>query len=239
MIVGITGRIGAGKDTLAETLKLIDSEELGLPPHEIENPLQIKKMGEKIKQITAIILGIDRDLLEDREYKEKPLGEQWRIYTCDGHIRAHEIEAKQIADYIWSREGTNIPVKSSVLTPRKIMQLLGTEATKEIIHPHIWINSFYNGYSEDDNWLITDIRYPNEAESVRERNGVLIRIHRDNPDLPNSVANHPSETSLDMWTDWDYVVDNNGTYKQLYNKAKLIYKEVFSERRRKGQGNPV
>jgi len=37
---------------------------------------------------------------------------------------------------------------------------------------------------------------------------------------------HESETALDNWTDWDYVIDNNGTLEELVEKVKQILIEL-------------
>lgn len=94
------------------------------------------------------------------------------------------------------------------------------------------------------NWIITDTRFPNELAAVKERGGITIRVNRDIPcnickltkaerrgslckeiTCPNGLPNrglHPSETSLDHITDWDYVIQNNGTIEKLVEKLKPI-----------------
>ncbi len=36
--------------------------------------------------------------------------------------------------------------KAKRLTPRKLLQLLGTECGREILHPNIWVNALISGY---------------------------------------------------------------------------------------------
>lgn len=54
------------------------------------------------------------------------------------------------------------------------------------------------------NWIITDVRFPNEAEAIKDRGGFIIRIDRPGVEPVNA---HPSETALDNW-DFDYRIAN-------------------------------
>ena len=62
------------------------------------------------------------------------------------------------------------------------------------------------------NYIITDVRFPNEADAVKQRKGINIRLQR-NSDLDNNDT-HISESALDFYK-FDYVVDNNGTIEEL------------------------
>ena len=85
------------------------------------------------------------------------------------------------------------------------------------------------------NWIITDTRFPNEADAVKSRGGINIRIERDDyifdgagkriiptkEYVNTSNKQHESETALDNYT-FDYVIDNNGTIEDLIIKVKEI-----------------
>jgi hypothetical protein len=55
--------------------------------------------------------------------------------------------------------------------------------------------------------LITDVRFPNEAQGIKDRGGYLVNVQRINEDgsqyvAPDRPADHPSEVALDNWN-WD------------------------------------
>lgn len=127
------------------------------------------------------------------------------------------------------------------LTYREMLQKIGTEAMRNNIHKNVWVNALFADYYRNKkhgdhfinkkttpinvgalpNWIITDVRFPNEAEAVKERSGILIRLRRDLcTDL--NLANHPSETSLDNYEGFNYVIDNNGSIEELIEKVKQI-----------------
>lgn len=82
------------------------------------------------------------------------------------------------------------------------------------------------------NWIITDLRFPNELEAVKKRGGITIRVNRPcdicggsgyhKMSCPVSKSGeHSSETALDD-AEFDYVIDNNGTISELIDKMRNI-----------------
>lgn len=144
---------------------------------------------------------------------------------------------KEVASIVFDirKEYWNDPsIKASLinnynLTGRDILQKIGESFRKEI-SPDIWVDSLfsrydnlnYREYSGDvvkPNLIITDVRMPNEAQAIKDRGGILIRVDRET----GYKDNHISETALDDYQDWDYIIDNNGTLEELINKVKELY----------------
>jgi hypothetical protein len=105
---------------------------------------------------------------------------------------------------------------------------------REGLHKNTWVNALladYKAYNvstdEDGNvtyrmphWLITDTRFPNELAAVREKGGIAIKVVRDN--TTDIGATHSSETALDHITNWNYVIDNNGSIEDLKQQLSRI-----------------
>jgi hypothetical protein len=107
---------------------------------------------------------------------------------------------------------------SDYWTPREIMQEVGSFFRK--IDYNFWVRSLHDLIKSSTNtdWIITDVRHLNEAWYVK-RNGFLIKIIRENADEIHGM-NHESETALDDYTDYDMVINNDGTLEDLQNAAK-------------------
>lgn len=76
-------------------------------------------------------------------------------------------------------------------TPRYLAQTLGTEWGRDTIDPDIWVKlTLERARISPRPVVIADVRFPNEANLIRENGGVLVRIER-----PEIVPNleHPSE----------------------------------------------
>ena len=82
------------------------------------------------------------------------------------------------------------------------------------------------------NWIISDTRFPNELEAVKNRKGVCIKIERDFEQLykdkgisiPANLihSNHLSETALDSYKDWDLVIYNDNDLEQLIDNVRIF-----------------
>ena len=70
----------------------------------------------------------------------------------------------------------------------------------------------------DDDVVITDVRFPNELEAIKERNGNTILIQRKG--LPDST--HISEQLPNDPSQFDYIIENHGTLEDFENNISLI-----------------
>ena len=110
---------------------------------------------------------------------------------------------------------------------RKLLQDIGT--TGRNYNRDLWANKTVDRIQEwsRDNQLavVTDIRYPNEIQQVKREfsDVVAIRITRDSVEK----LKHPSETALDQWTDWDYLVENNGSLEEFQEKILEIMEGII------------
>lgn len=109
---------------------------------------------------------------------------------------------------------------SALTTPRRIMQIMGTDVMRKR-YDDIWINVKF----PEGNVVVTDVRFPNEAQSVVDRGGKLIRIVN-----PRIEANdqHASETQVDD-VEVDHVVKNDGPIKRLHTRAAKLVTTLTNE----------
>ena len=90
-LIGISGKMGSGKDTVGKILQYLSTSE-GSNKFTLElllnrqfkfscttgnSDYQIKKFADEIKDTVCRWIGCTREQLEDREFKEKELGEEW------------------------------------------------------------------------------------------------------------------------------------------------------------------
>ncbi len=125
--------------------------------------------------------------------------------------------AKKISDWDGNEE----------TKPRKFLQTLGTDIIGNTIDKQLFvrrINEDIKVYSKYfDIIIISDVRLINEIEQIKKANDdkvVTIRILRDTKIKSNNK--HQTETELDNYEDFDYVIDNNGTLEELNSQIKEI-----------------
>lgn len=102
---------------------------------------------------------------------------------------------------------------------RRTLQRIGTEAGRKVLGESVWVNlAMRKASAAGENVVITDCRYPNEAEAIRAAGGIIVRVDRPGTDLTDA---HPSEVAMDDWP-FDARVINNGTIQGLHDCADRI-----------------
>ena len=106
---------------------------------------------------------------------------------------------------------------------RRLLQALGV-AVREHIDSEVWVDAaLVKAAAVPGPVVITDVRFPNEAERVRWDGGKVVRVNR--PGLPQTDL-HISETALDDLVA-DYVVGNGGTVADLHESADEVARLVL------------
>jgi len=141
--------------------------------------------------------------------------------------------------------------KNEPLTPRMLLQTIGTDCVRKLIHEDTWIDILFHNADINKNLIITDVRFPNEADAIKDRGGIVIRLTREvcpvcgesenhhvnydytKQDMPieSILCNkcgtffhedaHESETALDNY-DFNYIIENHGTKNDLFTELKKI-----------------
>jgi hypothetical protein len=108
------------------------------------------------------------------------------------------------------------------------MQVVGTDIFRKL-DTNVWVRSTINKIIRDkpDLAVITDCRFPNEVDSIKQSGGKVIRLTR-NP----FQSDHISETVLDKdsydWSNFDYVVDNSDiTLLDQFTQIKKLLEEIL------------
>lgn len=234
---------------------------------------QIKKFASKVKDIASLMTGIPRHRMEDQDVKNKTLGDltgdPWIRYRCrveemfetsievettylDPLFKTEE-EAEEYLDnyYRPAYQVIKEEVIKEDLTLRNLLQFIGTDAFRETIHPDCWVKALFADYNIYDKWIISDTRFPNEADRIKSEGGLLIHIDRPLelrfPELHEQYKKvgqyssfekfllheynetykyimHTSETALDSYEGFDkrFVNDTNDI-EYLIKQIKLIF----------------
>lgn len=222
MLIGISGYSGSGKDTIGIIIQYLLSNTKHVAIEEAlnnysdneywlddESGWEIKKFAGKLKDIASHLTGIDIEDFEDQEFKKTNLGPEWWT-TCDEGYQP--------------------------MTVRDFLQKLGTDALRMGLHDNVWVNALMADYRPEEswlntslgekpdvvypNWIITDTRFENEAQAIKDRGGIIIRVER--PGIV-PINNHPSEIGLDDWK-FDYKIANVSDVVSLMFTVENILK---------------
>lgn len=158
-LIGLSGRSGNGKDLIGDIIQYLTANETqqhNIDVHDWDSNViksagiwTVKKYADKLKDIVCLLIGCTREELEDREFKVKPLGEDWRIYERtyrENNMIHKELLTKERYDILSKVTPSVATYKTEILTPRTLLQKLGTECGRRIIHPNLWVNAMFSDY---------------------------------------------------------------------------------------------
>jgi hypothetical protein len=117
------------------------------------------------------------------------------------------VPARRFEDRDWKES----PIDWLGRSPRELLQTLGTEWGREMVHPDIWVRATIRRINYMTRVVISDCRFDNEAAAVKAAGGKVIQIIRPGYDPVNS---HKSETALSPHL-VDRVLVNDGTLDGL------------------------
>ncbi|MFD7677501.1 hypothetical protein [Streptomyces sp. NPDC060187] len=150
------------------------------------------------------------DKLKEFLYQVNPL--------IPGYFGAGNLRLRQLVDSTgWDYAKTKYP------EVRSLLQRTGTEAGRRVLGDDVWVEALYADHHDAAGLVVTDVRFPNEAEAVAKRGGVMIRVERPGvgPTKDKHGRAHISETALDDWP-FDHVLVNDGLVADLHAKLQGV-----------------
>lgn len=107
------------------------------------------------------------------------------------------------------------------MTGREMLQVLGTDVMRNNFHQDVWLLLAKQELLKHEMVCISDVRFENEAQLIKDLGGFVIRINR-----PGALTAdlHESEVALDNYEEFDWIIDNDGDllkFKKEVAKATL------------------
>lgn len=182
---------------------------------------KIISFAKPLKEVLSNILGVKTSKFEDRSFKENKF-----VYLYDFRILDKYLldDSDILSDNKFTKaikSGEPLP-QNTYLSIRQLMQYVGTNVLQTYLGRRVWINSTLK---HKEPFIISDLRFIEEFNAVKEKGGTVIYIKRDSA----KPGTHQSEKEvLDLYNQgkFDSVIDNNGTLKDLFNNLKEIIWQV-------------
>lgn len=196
-IIGFCGAKQSGKNTSATMVKDIVMEDGESRDFTETHIVGIESFAAPIKSMIAMLLDF---------YGVAPV--------TQGHLLVPYLEG----------DLKEVVIPALGVSPRSLMQTLGTDWGRNIVNPDIWLNSMrirLTAYEEMRKHgyksaivMVTDVRFDNECELIHSLGGKIVRIDRPGH---GGVDEHDSEAGVTL-TNIDQIIDNDGTLEDLKEK---------------------
>lgn len=229
IILGISGPVGSGKNTVADLL-IEQFEQDGIKARRIS-------FASKLKDVCCLMFGWDRERLEsDPLYKEGGLGgwvprdnpgevpmskEELLLSLSDGHfpsdcadpdLTPKELEQadQEIRDRLWKENqiryvelDTDEACVALGLTRRQLMQMIGTEGMREQVNPDFWVILVRLAMSRGE-YTDLDVGIISDARFSNELNfiketGFTMQVRRTSNTSLTPYTTHQSEREWQAW----------------------------------------
>lgn len=136
------------------------------------------------------------------------------------HLNSEQLEGAQ----------KEVPLPGIGKSPRELMQLLGTDWGRHLVHPDLWLllaeqnlNAMAELHQGQIGFVLRDVRFENEAAWVRRQGGVIIHIRRAEAALVNP---HISEAGIALH-DQDFVLHNDQDLPHFYQQLDQLMAAVI------------
>lgn len=215
-VIAISAWKGSGKDAAASIL--------------LQNNYLRVAFADILKDLVAEEYNIPRKSLDDQNQKEAPLlhlpvkpKDKFTRMVCEFMVKEFRSRDGQIpltfsydADDFVGEFGRH--AEDLYWTPRALAILKGSG--NRAVRSDFWLSKAIDIICINPhlNFVITDLRYKNEINGLREAFGdnlVTVRINR----FETCASQDPSEHDLDD-AKFDVIIDNKGTLEEFYEKVR-------------------
>lgn len=243
IIIGISGVLNSGKDTVASMLNYIFHNGTAATfrewsikcdiPDLLMNNVPCVHFADFNKFILSEFYNIPVECFYDRKYKD----ELWYSFSTKMFINDEivykdkyfnismvHLSGSSLNDLI-SRNNGKVCIKI-----RTLMQYFGTNIVRNQVGDEIWIGKTIRDAiriaNRHDICFIPDVRYNNEAEAIRrQNNSFVLRLDRNT----GNFVDHSSEELDIKDANIDTVINNNDTKLALFYNVVKFYNYVVSK----------
>jgi hypothetical protein len=202
-IVGINGKAGAGKDTLAGVF--IEHGYVGIA------------LADEMKRFCAKVFGFSRDQLWGPSGLRDAIDSRWGISPRRALQTLGTEWGRRLHEDVWIARVVDI------VTTLERESFLGYDRVHGI--GVIEFDRPFRRPASGCGFVITDVRFVNEMRQIRDLGGALVRVRRAGAGLVGAAGEHTSEREQDTIPDIDFdiVIDNDGTLADLRRRVVMAF----------------
>jgi len=197
-----------------------------------EHGFVMESFAGAVKDVASVMFGWPRKLLEGDTDESR--------------------QFREVPDKFWSEKFGHD------FTPREALQKLGTEVGRDTFNKDFWVHKLESKIAPWENYVITDVRFPNEINWIHKMHGIVIHVQRgeypewyrhltqvfderERAEYMKPFGVHQSEWAW-VGQDIDAIIHNDGTVadlnkKLLMNLTKFYGNSIMNKHLHNGELN--
>jgi len=203
VLIMLSGKLRSGKNTVAGMLK----ERLGAVEGSIAGPLK-------------------RNCRDDFRALSEFMRSQYQLLR-------EKLSAEDLAPFAWMDARDEQFFEDKTPLTRILLQVYGLEIFRNRVDQDYWIKAFLEEAAgrEDRLMVVTDVRFPGEITNAHQHpqipTVVTVRVERPGYGAEEGQG-HGSETALDDYRGFNYVIVNDGDLKSLRRKVDTLTARIVA-----------
>lgn len=136
----------------------------------------------------------------------------FELYAWDGMREPEFYDTKEGEKY------RDIPLPTIGKTPVEIWVAMGTPGVRGAVYDRTWIDYLFKTDHNLDVLIVPDVRFHNECDTIRELDGLLVKVVRPGYGPRKTVA----DRQLLGWDGWDFIFGGTGRLFELRQHANQL-----------------
>jgi len=225
LLLGFGNKARHGKDTAAEAIR--DYYE-----KEHDNGLFAPSVKVGIFKFATALYQEVEDLIGQHGLKsvfngrfDLPIPRETEILHGELGDQVVHRTAIRIPSWVTQGDSTPVPMAKYGKHP-KLLQWWGTEYRRNYFGTNYWVDRLFASIPANlDIAMVSDTRFPNEADGIKQRGGYTVNVQRLREDgtqyySSDRPVDHPSETALDGYN-WDFRLLNSAGHRELLQEQAI------------------
>lgn len=206
-LIGLTGANGTGKDTVAAMLAA-ELLKYGKAPAVIA-------FADALYEEVSAAFNISVQALRERSTKEMPM-DALKVSQCNEPWFSSVYSGSE-SIHVW----LDVP-----RSPRQILQWWGTEYRRKQ-QPDYWVQRLLAHAQElrvagSSHIIITDVRFADESQAIRQQGGQIWRVHR--PNLWPITTGHVSEVTGEEFAPESTILNCGSLDALRFSASQTLYR---------------
>lgn len=145
-----------------------------------------------------------------------------KVAFADAYRKSISVLTGVPLSILQTHEGENTFCPKLCLTPGQIMQHSITDARRHRNKGVDYLERMLHDIGSEEYVIITDVHFKDEAKAIKQVGGFMVRVEGDPTNISGISTkdlSHQSEISLDNYTGFDVIIDNNAPGLDIFYRT--------------------